>query len=771
MSLIILAVLGAVLIALLLSNKLPVDLSTLTVLTILTILGYVTPKESIAGFSSPAVFSMVATFFITGALRRTGITASIGEWLFIKAGKSEIRNIALVLCVSSFVSSFMNNLAAAALLLPAVVGLAKKSHVSPSKLMMPLSVGVLLGGMNTLIGTTPNLVAVSMLRERGVVPFHFFEFTPFGVSLTIIAVVFFILIGRKALPSRDSKEMEDDGDDHAEIYRLKERLFLLRVPTEFLLRGKTLKDLHFGHDLGIVIDAIIRGETRIEAPAGNELVLGGDTLLVQGRLKEFEAIRRLQGSKIASVGEFAIDESSVSIALGLAQVKDESLKGRSPYSLGLRERFDVVVCGVQRGSESIFDDLSQMKLMVGDYLLLAGATENLSNLKISGLGDLKDLSSIKTALPQRLHLLTLPSDSSLSGLLLSESELGRLGGIQVLAIARGREFVSSGLKDARLNGGDRLLVISDREHLERLIHLSMLEVVSDSAEFELSTEGLITSEVILSPRSWLIGRTLEEVSFRDKFRASVLAIWRKGEPMRARISRVPLEFGDTLLIVGDERAVSIMRRDTNFVFLSKPSSQVSVRKSKAPFAVASLLSLVLLSAFGILPVEMAALVGALIATISRAITMEEGYKEIDWRIITLVGAMIPIGAAVERSGALSGLVSWLGESSLLNYPLLALITLVLLSSLVSQLLDNTIAVILLIPVALQTAQHFGAHPHQYALAVTLGASLVFMTPVSHRANLLVMGPGGYKLRHFLKIGTPLTVLSVSAIVALLFWMF
>lgn len=771
MSLTILAVLGTVLIALLLSNKLPVDLSSLTILTILTLLGYVTPEESIAGFSSPAVFSMVATFFITGALRRTGITASIGDWLYSKAGKSEIRNIILVLCVSSFVSSFMNNLAAAALLLPAVVGLAKKSHVPPSKLMMPLAFGVLLGGMNTLIGTTPNLVAVSMLRERGVSPFHFFEFTPFGVILTGVAAIFFIMVGRKLLPSRGPKDMEAEGEDHVELYRLKERLFLLRVPEDFPLRGRTLKDVHFGHDLGLVIDAIIRGDTRIEAPSGGELVQSGDTLLVQGRLREFEAIKRLQGSKIASIAEFAIDESSVSIVLGIAQLKDETLKGRSPYSLGLREQYDVVICGMQRGAETILDDLSQIKLMVGDQLLLAGTATNLSRLKISGLGELQDLNSIRTALPQRLHLLTLPINTSLAGILLKESELGRLGGIQVLAIARGREFILSRLKEVTLQAGDRLLVVSDRNHLERLIHLSRLEVVSDSAEFEISTEGLITSEVILSPRSWLIGRTIEEVNFRDKFRTSVLAIWRRGEPMRARLSRVPLEFGDTLLVVGDERAISIMRRDTNFVFLSNPSAQVSLRKSKAPFAVASLLSLVLLSAFGILPVEIAALVGALIATISRAITMEEGYKEIDWRIITLVGSMIPIGAAVEQSGALSGLVSWLGETSMLNYPLVALITLVLIASLVSQLLDNTVAVILLIPVALQTAQHFGAHPHQYALAVTLGASLVFMTPVSHRANLLVMGPGGYKLRHFLRIGTPLTVLSVAVIVGLLSLMF
>lgn len=771
MNLIILAVLGIVLIALLLSNKLPVDLSSLTVLTILTLLGYLTPEESIAGFSSPAVFSMVATFFITGALRRTGITAAIGDWLYSKAGKSEVRNIALVLVVSSFVSSFMNNLAAAALLLPAVVGLAKKSHVAPSKLMMPLAFGVLIGGMNTLIGTTPNLVAVSMLRERGVSPFHFFEFTPFGVTLTVIAIIFFVLVGRKSLPERDHKEMETEGADHAEIYRLKERLFLLRVPESFPLKGSTLKALHFGHDLGLVIDAIIRGETRIEAPSGNELVQAGDTLLVQGRLPEFEAIKRLQGCRLASAGDFAIDESIASFVLGLAQIKDESLKGRSPYSLRLREDWDIVVCGLQRGNEIIFDNLGDLQLLVGDQLLLAGTASKLNNLHLSGLGNVMDVSSIRASMPQRLHLLTLPNETALSGMLLKNSELGRLGGIQVIAIARGREFIFNELKDVSLKAGDRLLVISNREHLERLIHLSRLEVVSDSAEFQISTEGLITSEVLLSPRSWLIGRTLEDVRFRDKFRSSVLAIWRRGEPMRARLSRIPLEFGDTLLVLGDERAISIMRRDTNFVFLSNTGSHGSVRRSRAPFAVASLLSLVILSAFGILPVEIAALVGALVATISRAITMEEGYKEIDWRIITLVGSMIPIGAAVEKSGALTALVSWFSVSPLLNYPLIALITLVLISSLISQLLDNSVAVILLIPVALQTAQIFNAHPHQYALAVTLGASLVFMTPVSHRANLLVMGPGGYKLGHFVRIGTPLTILSVATIVGLLVWMF
>lgn len=746
-----------------LSGKLPVDLTALLALFAIASLGYLTPQEALSGFSSGTVITMVATFFVTAALRRTGVTNLIGTALSSVAGRSERRNILVVVAAASFVSSFMNNLAATALLLPAVITLSRRSGINGSKLLMPLSFGTILGGMNTLIGTTPNLLANDVLRQRGYVPFSFLEFAPFGLSMCIIGGLFMAQWGRKFLPHRASGEAADDDRNFLSLYRLEERLFRLRVPSNSPIHNRTLKDVRFAQTLGAVVDVILRKGSRIESPSGSEVLLEGDELIVQGRPYEFESMSKFRGARILSSDSHAATYDSSTLSRIALRIKNPSFYQKRLYDLKLREQFGVAIVGLERAGSIISEVLDLVKLEEADLLFVVGDSESISKLK-------NDISYEIVTTPHsldefysgRLPLIQLPLETALHGVSVRDTALGHLVGVNIIAVVRGGKFLTQNLPDMVLHRGDQLLLSADTKHIERLLWLSELMMQSKRERFGATSSRYGLVEVVLAPRSWLIGKTIAEVLFREKFQFRVLAIWRRGKPIRARLSQTALEFGDTLLLYGDREKFPLLRKDTNFVVLS-PTEESVVQGKKAPIAIGALLILVLLSALGIQSVELSAMFAALLVVLTRCISMEEGYKNVEWRIITLVSALLPITLAIENTHILENYIKDLVSISGHDSIWLPLIILCVGASILSQALDNTVAVALLVPIGLRAAEQAHVSPHMFAMAITLSASIVFMTPVSHRANLLVMGAGGYRTRDYLKLGTCLSIICLVLI--------
>src|SRR5437763_85975 len=216
------------------SNRLPADLVALLVVVALGVTSVLTPQEAFSGFSRQAVITIIAIFVLTEALQRTGVTEQVGNLLLRVGGKSQTRLIVTVMIASAFLSLFMNNIAAAAVLLPAASGAAKRASVNTSQLLMPLAFGTILGGMATLF-TTSNIVLNSLLKDHDIQGFRLTDFLPLGVPLVIAGIVYVSVLGRRALPGNSLLERThapNAENDLLAAYRLNDKLFRARVPKD-----------------------------------------------------------------------------------------------------------------------------------------------------------------------------------------------------------------------------------------------------------------------------------------------------------------------------------------------------------------------------------------------------------------------------------------------------------------------------------------------------------------------------------------------------------
>jgi len=198
----VLTILGLA-VALFATERLRMDLVALLVLGSLALTGLVSPSEALSGFSNPAVVTVWAVFILSGGLSRTGVANFVGRQVLRLAGQGEVRLVVTIMLTAGVMSAFMNNVGVAALLLPVVMDIARRTDRPPSKLLMPLAFGSLLGGMTTLIGTPSNILVSDALREHGLRPFQLFDYMPVGLVALLVGVGFMALVGRHLLPARD----------------------------------------------------------------------------------------------------------------------------------------------------------------------------------------------------------------------------------------------------------------------------------------------------------------------------------------------------------------------------------------------------------------------------------------------------------------------------------------------------------------------------------------------------------------------------------------
>src|SRR6476620_4501292 len=252
--LIITFVILAAALILFLTDRLPADLVALLVVVALGVTGVLTPQEAFSGFSRSAVITIIAIFVIAEALQRSGVTEQVGNILLKAGGKSELSLIVTVMIASAFLSLFMNNIAAAAVLLPAASGAAKKAGVNTSRLLMPLAFSTILGGMATLF-TTSNIVLNSTLRDNNIEGFAITDFLPVGLPVVLAGVLYIALVGRLSLPGDSPLERtqapERAASDLVTTYHLDEKLFRARVPETSFLIGKSLADSTLRNDFDV----------------------------------------------------------------------------------------------------------------------------------------------------------------------------------------------------------------------------------------------------------------------------------------------------------------------------------------------------------------------------------------------------------------------------------------------------------------------------------------------------------------------------------------
>ncbi len=399
-ALVVFVILG-VTVALFVSDRLRLDLVALMSLLALVLTGSISPTQALAGFSDGVVIMIAGLFVVSGALFRTGIAAGLGRWLGRAAGSSERRLLVLVMLVTGALSGFMSSTGTVAVMLPVVVSLARRAGLSPSKFLLPVAIASLLGGMLTLIGTPPNVVVSQQLQTQGLPGFNFFAFTPLGVVMLALGVVFMVTIGRRWLPAR-APIVEPDGADGAarasladlaERYGLPSRIFRTVVPPSGLV-GATLAELALPERFQVQVLAVdtapeaVRDGRRSRRHLARSKTIGpgtrldeGDRVLLQGPRADVAAFAEAYGIDVVRVvaGETGLLPANLATGEVLPTPRSRWL-GETIAGLRFRDRFGLQVVGVLRGGATITDGLGALTLRFGDTLLVQGPRKALALL-------------------------------------------------------------------------------------------------------------------------------------------------------------------------------------------------------------------------------------------------------------------------------------------------------------------------------------------------------------------------------------------------------
>ena len=357
---------------------------------------------------------------------------------------------------------------------------------------------------------------------------------------------------------------------------------------------------------------------------------------------------------------------------------------------------------------------------------------------------------------------------------LAESRLGDAFGLQVLAIIRQGETQLMPDSEEKLQANDWLLVKGRPEDLDVLRGLQQLEIESKIppalSDLESNEVGLI--EVTLSPQTRLVGKTLRQLDFRDKYGLQVLAIWRKGRPYRSNLRDMELRFGDALLILGRRERLMVLAREPDFLVLTE-TVQEAAKRHKAPLAALIMAAVITPVLFGWLPISIAAVVGGTLIVLTGCMSMEEAYRAIEWRPIFLIAGMLPLGTAMHQTGAASFLAERMVAIAGQFGPWGIVLGLYVITAVATTIVPTAALVVLMAPIVIKTTTEMGVSSHAGMMAIAMAASASFTSPISHPANILVMGPGGYRFIDYIKLGVPLAlvVLITVMIVLPIFWPF
>jgi di/tricarboxylate transporter len=765
----------AVAIILFITERVRVDVVALIVLVSLAISNLISPAEALSGFSNIAVVTVWAILILSAGLSRTGVAKILGRGLLRFADGGEIRLIVIIMVTVGVLSGFMNNIGVAALFLPVVIDIARQTGRAPSRLLMPLAFASLLGGLNTLIASPPNILISEFMRDAGIEPFQMFDFAPVGIVVLVTGIAFMALVGRHLLPKRDIGRDApiQDGNDLGQVYDLSQRLYRVSLPEKSLLAGKTLAESRLGSALGLNVIAILRGGETQLAPQPETMLESGDELLVEGNLDQFDELRSRM-HLVLEKEEVSLERlTSDEITVGEAKVSPSStLIGLSLMESDFRQRFDVIVLAIWRNDAPIVTELSNAILQQDDVLLVQGSQKEFDELtqnsEFEYLHPISNGDAVKSYHLQKWLLsLRVPEGSILAGKSLIESRLGDAFGLGVLGIIRMGKAILKPSPQEPLLANDLLLVKGDPEELKTLRGLQELNVnyeeVPDLGDYESARIG--SAEVVLSPHTTLVGKTLRNLHFREKYGLNVLAIWRGGRAHRSNLRDMKLRFGDALLLYGPRTKLMLLGREPDFLVLTEKVQETPLFR-KAPVALLIMGVVLLAVIMGWLPIAIAAVLGTVLMVLTRCLTMEEAYRAIEWKAIFLIAGMLPLGIAMESTGAAKFLaeavVTHVGDFG----PLAVMGGLFILAAMATQVMPNPAVVVLLAPIALNTAIDLGISPYPLLMTVAISASAAFLSPIGHPSNILIMGPGGYRFSDYFKVGLPLTLV-VFVVVLLL----
>lgn len=379
----------------------------------------------------------------------------------------------------------------------------------------------------------------------------------------------------------------------------------------------------------------------------------------------------------------------------------------------------------------------------------------------------------KYRLSDYLAELRIGSKSPLLNITWDKSEAGKDKEISLIKLVREDKATWKPTK-TKMRAGDILLINGNADKLLTLQDKFGLESRADITvnDEELSSDKIKLVEALVPPRSRLVGRTLRSSDFARRYGLTTLAIQRRGKVLRSRLDKITLDAGDTLLLQGDKNEVALLMKSSDLI-VTNELTELYIRKDRALIALLLLVGVVGAAALNIVPILVAALIGAVGMVVGRCLTIEEAYRAIDWQVIFLLGGILPLGLAMEQSGA----AAWVADNVLMPFshlgPVVILAILYLLTAILTETMSNNAAAILIAPFALSFAVQLNVDPRPFLVAITFAASTSFATPVGYQTNTMVYAPGGYRFTDFTRVGAPLNILFLGLAVLLipLLWPF
>lgn len=370
--------------------------------------------------------------------------------------------------------------------------------------------------------------------------------------------------------------------------------------------------------------------------------------------------------------------------------------------------------------------------------------------------------------PYISEIVLLPS-CQLIGKTIFEADLSNKLDLTILALYRNQNQQIVPSANTILHEGDVLLVEGSRAQILKAKENIGIELYHESASNQ-EMQGLEKRlyEAIILPRSFLIGRTLRGLNLRSRYRVNVLAIHRQEETITQKINQIVLKLGDVLLIQGEAQDVAILENNGMFRIINHITERrLDTRRTRT--ATLIFVGVLLLSAIGIIALPVAILGGVILSFLTRCITPEEAYREVEWKIVILIGSMLGLGMAMEQSGTAQFLAQLLAQWVGAAHPVWLLSGFFLLSLLLTQPMSNQAAAAIVLPVAIRTALQLGLNPRAFAVMIAIGASASFITPLEP-ACLLIYGLGHYRFFDFVKVGSLLTVLIYVVAILLVPWL-
>jgi di/tricarboxylate transporter len=355
----------------------PADVVALGVILVLTISGLLPADQVFAGFGSDAVVLILGLLILTAALLRTGVVEMAGEIILKKIGISHNRLFLATLLIPAILSAFISNTAATALFIPVVIGLARRTHLRASRMLMPLAFATILASSVTLVATSTNIVVSGLLSQYNMAPLGMFELAPVGIPILVVGLAYMYFIGMRLIPDRVTTEKAYDqisSDPYLTEIRLDETSTLI---------GKSLNQTRLGRDWDMTVLRVTRGDNQILAPTANLDLLAGDTLLVEANRDDI--VRMIRSSGIELMSDVPLADAGLETGeyrlVEVILLLRSPLIGRTLSNAEFRERFGLQVLAINRHGETISRNISQTPLHIGDVLLIQGHRSSITALE------------------------------------------------------------------------------------------------------------------------------------------------------------------------------------------------------------------------------------------------------------------------------------------------------------------------------------------------------------------------------------------------------